>query len=230
MRRGIVVLAVATLCALSTPLAHAITIPPSQEAKSSAHSNAIVRKVIVDSDSGDVTIKPGVGTTVSHTDHWVYQRGSVKTSISNGVLTVTSRCPQLVLNNCWTEITAAVARDATIDATTSNGTVGVTGMRPPSVSARTDNGDVVLSDVQTRLVKARASNGDVQVKLTSAPDDAQLRTNNGNVSAVVPTGRYALDLRIGNGNIAVTGVKDAPNSRHKLSARTANGDITVTGR
>ena len=215
------------------PVAHSqsITVPPSQEATSSSHFGAAVRKIVVDSDGGDVTIRPG-NATVKHTDHWVYARPTVKSALSNGVLTVTSRCPNNApLNNCWTEITASVARKAVVEVKSSLGYIHVGGMRTSGVSAATSLGDVVITDVEARTVKADTSNGDVKVNLPAAPDDTRLRTSNGDVTALVPKGKYALTLRDGYGDISVTGgVKNSPRAAHKLSARTSNGDITIRGR
>jgi hypothetical protein len=229
MRRGFVALLV-LLSFLLVPAAGAITIPPTQESTSTSHMAGSVRKIVVDSNSGDVTVKPGSGTTIKHTDHWFYDKPTVKVSLSDGVLTVSSRCSNAPLNNCWTEVTASVARTAVVQAASDNGFIHVSGMRTTSVSGLTNNGDVLVSNVQSHLVKATTSNGDVKVNLSSAPDDTLLRTDNGNVTALVPRGRYVLDLRVSSGDVQVSGVRNSRNSPHKLSARTTNGDITISGR
>jgi hypothetical protein len=233
MRRGVLALLLVFVSLGFVPSARAqsITIPPSQESSSASHVNAQVRKIVVDSDSGDVTIKPGSGATVKHTDHWVYAKPSVTTKLSGGVLTVTSHCPNNApLNNCWTEITASVTRTALVQAESALGFIHVAGIRTSSVSAVTSNGNVVVSGVEAKTVSAKTSNGDVKVSLSAAPDDTRLRTSNGNVTAVVPKGRYALELRAGYGDITVTGVKNSRRAAHKLAARTSNGDITISGR
>jgi hypothetical protein len=231
MRRGVVALVV-TLSFGLVPAARAqsVTVPPTQERTSTSHVSGYVRKIVVDSNSGDVTVRPGTGTTVTHTDHWFYDKPAVKITLSNGILTVTSRCPNAPLNNCWTEIAASVARTAAVQVTSSLGYVHVGAMHAASVIAQTSNGDILLSGVQSKTVKATTANGAVKAALTSAPDSAALRTANGDVSAFVPRGAYALDVRDSYGDVTVTGVRNSRTSPHKLSARTSNGDIKIEGR
>jgi hypothetical protein len=232
MRRGVVALLVlASFGFLPVARSQSVTIPPSQESTSSSHVNGTVRKVVVDSNGGDVTIKPGNGATVKHTDHWVYDKPTVTTKLEDGVLTVTSRCSNAPLNNCWTEVTASVPRMAGVQVNSSLGFVHINGMRTDDVSAATSLGEVAITDVQAKTVKAGTSNSDVRVNLSTAPDDTTLRTTNGNITALVPRGTYALALKSSNGNIrVVNGVRNSHTAAHKLSARTSNADITISGR
>jgi hypothetical protein len=230
MKGFVAALLAAAFVALVGPAAHAITIPPTQEETTTSRMSGVVRKLLIDSDSGDVTVRPGRRTTVTRTEHWVYQRPSVRLTFHNGTLTVINRCPDAPLNNCWTDITADIAPTAVVQTYTASGVMRVSGIRSPKVHALSSNGRVLLSDVAADDVKASTSNGDVKVNLTSAPALTSLRTSNGEIDAIVPRGTYSLDVRVGNGDVRVRGVSNRRNSAHKLSAATNNGDISITGR
>ena len=232
MRRGFVALAVLALLVALAPVAGAIEIPPTQESRSTTQMTGTVRELVLDSDGGDISVKPSQTTTVSQEAHWVYFKPRVTMRMSNGVLTITSRCPNNApLNNCRVDIVAAIAGTSKVTVSTVNGDVRVVRMAGPSVSGTTENGDVYLFDLTTQIVSGRSSNGDVKTRLRTAPNETQLRTSNGSIVAAVPRGAYAIVTRAGYGSdVRISGVTNSSTSPHKLTARTSTGDITITGR
>jgi putative adhesin len=230
MRRGFVALFVAALLGVSAPTAHAITVPPTQEARTTSQINGVVRKLLVDVRGGSVVVSNGRRTTVTRTEHWVYQRPSVRMTFSHGTLSITSRCSNAPLNYCSTDVTATIASTATVLAYSEDGFVRVSGIHSPSVHGMTDNGNVSLADVSADDVKATTNNGDVRVNLTSAPAKTHLRTSNGDINAIVPRGSYALDIRVGSGRVRTQGITNRRSSVHKLSAYANNGNISISGR
>src|SRR2546422_8511201 len=107
MRRGVVALLVAVVFGAFAPLAHA-EIPPTQESTTVSRMNGTVRTLVIDSNGGDIAVKPAQSTTISRTEHWLYDRPRVRMRFSQGVLTVTSRCSNAPLNNCRVDIVAAI--------------------------------------------------------------------------------------------------------------------------
>jgi len=223
--------AVAVLLAVSAPARAAPILPSGHDEKTTSLVNGQVRKLVVDDDAGGVTVKPGSGTSVERNEHWVYARPRVSMSLSHGVLSITTRCPNLPLNDCSVDVTTALDPHATIEVKARKGNVGVGAMGGPSIAVSTGNGNVQLSGVASRTVSATTSRGNVQAEFGAPAGDASLTTSNGNIAVLVPRGAYALNLRSRSGErVYLNGVTNDPHSPHRLTAATSNGSITVTGR
>ena len=229
--RGKIALLATLLVGLLAPAAEAITIPPTQEETTTSNVRGQVRKIIVDSDGGEVRVQAGSPSSVRRTERWVYERPSVRVTFTrSGLLAVRSRCPDRPLNNCSVDILANITRTATVLVVTETGGVRINDIESPSVVGRTSNGRVQMNRVSADEVKATTSNGDVAVRVSGTLSATELRTNNGNIAAIVPRGAYAMNVHVDNGYVYMSGVRNRGNAARRLFARTNNGDITISGR
>lgn len=218
--------------------------------------NAPVQSVVVDSDAGNVAVVNGAASKVVAVQHWRLAPPTTTVSDSNGVLTVTNRCPSLIPapvnigfpdNDCSVDLTITVPSAVTVRVTVAAGDIGTSGLSgpeqlqtsagdvtvrdliAPALSARSAAGDVSVTGAITRL-RADTSSGAVTATLSSVPDQVQLTTSTGDVTGVVPAGSYAVTAATSTGRVDITGITNDPRSTHTIKAATSSGNVTLTGR
>jgi DUF4097 and DUF4098 domain-containing protein YvlB len=207
-------------------------------------------RVVVSSDVGSVQVQSGRTWSVRTVQHWNLLAPKVTQGVSGGVLTVTSRCPQLQLslNECSVDllltVPVAVSLKATLgagDLTTSRlsgnqelragaGDVTLSDIQGAAITASTGAGDVIAQRISAGSFAGRSSAGEVRAELVSVGSLASVTSGAGDVRLVVPKGGYDVKTRTGSGDVTVRGVTKAPGSAHHLVATSSAGDVEIDGR
>lgn len=212
-------------------------------------SAALVDRLLVDNDTGSVTI---VGTDTDEI--------SVEAEVSDGLrhtgfrrevvgstLELHGSCP--VIGSMWCRVTyrIEVPRDLTIEVDTDDGRVGVSNVDGDlriesdngaielsgvsgAVTVDSDNGSITGSDLTSPVTDAESSNGRIELSYSVPPDTVTASGDNGGIEIVVPEIAIGYDVTADTSNggedILVTNNPDSP---HKITSETDNGSITVRG-
>lgn len=236
-KRLLVLAAVAATSAGLSLAAQAAPLPDNTKTITAPVSSQ-VRAVVADVDSGNVAVKAGSTPGVVAVQHWLLVAPTTTVSESNGVLTVTSRCPSLTpppvqipvpQNNCYVDVTITVPPAVAVRATTGAGSISTTGMSGDE-QLRTGAGNVVARGLSAAKVTASTGAGSISVVLTEAADALRMSTGAGNITAQVPAGAYAVTTSTGSGRVRLDGVTRSASSPHLISASTGSGSITLLGR
>lgn len=214
-----------------------------------------VRAVVLDTGSGDVTIRTGTRSSVTtRVNAWAWSRPDPSYRRDGDVLVLTG-CG----DGCAVDYELVVPRETTVEGETGSGDVTVMGVAAVdvevgsgdvevrsvrgAVAVDTGSGEIRLADVSgpSRLhassgsirgsllrgpVAASTGSGDVALDLARA-QDVRAETSSGDVELTVPAGRYRVDH---SGDEHDIGVTDDPDARHSLELTTSSGDITVATR
>lgn len=188
--------------------------------------------VVVHGDVGDVVVQTGSRATVALSRQWNFVAPTTSQSLSNGVLTVTTSCPQVPVpqNNCAVDVTVTLTAPASVQATSNVGDVTTKGMTGDEV-LQAGVGAVHVSGLRAAALTVRGNVSDIAAELLDAPATVRLTTANGDVGVTVPRGAYALTTSTGRytGAVHVDGVTNDARSPHTLVATSHIGDVTVTG-
>ncbi|MCW0215371.1 MAG: DUF4097 domain-containing protein [Pseudonocardia sp.] len=196
--------------------------------RTSATHDGPVSRVEVESDSGDVDLRPGAdGTaTVTRTARWTGPEPDVAESLDGGVLRITVTCPSPA-EVCSVDL--AVTAPAATAARTQVGAgdiavAGLTGTHDLS----TASGSVEGTGLGVGAVSARTAAGDVGLTFADAPPQVEAESTAGDVTVRVPAGAaYRVDARTTVGEVEV-GIPDDPAATARITARSTAGDVTVS--
>ncbi len=174
--------------------------------------------------------------------------GDVTVQQVGETLAIVQECPPLVGWVCRASFDVTVPADATVDGSTSNGSITVTALDGPisvatsngpitiegiasTVVARTSNGRIEATSVSSDQFEASTSNGRVVLEFDEPPSSVRATTSNGAIEIALPPDSppYAVDATTSNGDI-VTEVRTDPAATGSIYARTSNGDVTVSYR
>jgi DUF4097 and DUF4098 domain-containing protein YvlB len=172
-----------------------------------------VSSVKVDGDVSNVSVVPGKATSVVAHLEWNNNRPTVKVSLSKGVLTVTARCADRVLNgpvvyiggtgDCIDNLRLTIPAAADVRVVTSGsvqvskltgtldlrgGLVSVSNVRSPHVQVTSALGSVTLQSVTSPTIQVTNSQGGIYAKAISTRTLA-LSTSYGAVTVIDSTAR-----------------------------------------
>ena len=189
--------------------------------------------VVVHGDVGDVVVQTGPRNAVVFAKQWNFVEPTTSTSVSNGVLTVTTACPQVPVpqNNCAVDVTVTVTAPASVQAAANVGDITTKAMTGDE-ALQANVGQVHVTGLRANALTVRGNVSDITAELLNAPSATRLSTDNGDVSVSVPRGAYALTAGTGRytGNVHVDGIANDPKAPRTLAATSHVGDVTVTGR
>ena len=182
----------------------------------------------LDLADADVEIDGGAtAVEVRRIDHFAYGAPSrERRSVTDGTLSISSRCPQQVLGSCRATYRIAVPDNVPLDIQTANGSVNVSGVRA-SVSINTGSGPVTASGFCGFLLRASSDSGDVRALSECSADRLELRSRAGDVRAVVPSGRYQIDAQSETGTSRIRGLINTPDAPFQIQALSTSGDVSV---
>ncbi|ELY23538.1 hypothetical protein C499_17344 [Halogeometricum borinquense DSM 11551] len=205
--------------------------------------------------TGNVTIRPGSGDTVSVTvvkrgfgiDESVLDRISVDRSVSDGVLTIAVVYPSDV-SRVSTDLTVSlpdsldlqlaetanggvdverVSGDATLRA--GNGGVHAAGT-PGFLTLEAGNGGIEARDVGG-IDKVSAGNGGINIEIPAIRGDTEVSASNGGIDASISAGIDAMfEARVTNGGVDVSGLEltDATISPSRVIGTLGDGGPSLT--
>jgi hypothetical protein len=185
----------------------------------------------VELDLGDapVQITGGAGDDVEvrRTEEFAFgRRPSVTRSVRDGVLRITSRCPDTVLTSCGAAFRIAVPDNVLVTVRTSSGRVAISALNG-SARVTTGSGGVAIAGFCGFTLVVRSASGDVSAGADCSPDRVELRSGSGDVRAVVPSGRYRVDALSDTGTERVRGLTVADDASFTVQAVSGSGDVTV---
>ena len=166
-----------------------------------------VRELVVDVDSGSVTLTPATSDEVSIR---TVLRGSAfdepvaDHDLEKGVLTVTARCTG---PSCVVEELIGVPAGIPVSLHTRSGSVDVADLDVPSFTGEVGSGSIVAS-------------------FASAPSRIDVAIGSGNVDLRVPDVGYRLDVSTHTGRLDV-GLPQDHSAQRSLSVRATTGNISV---
>jgi hypothetical protein len=190
----------------------------------------VSRIVVADSESdvqitGDPTATGVSGQAVLQ---WKGKRGKrpvLRQSLVSGVLTLTKDCSS---GGCGPiDLTLTVPADVTIRATTSNGTIDLSGVTGATDLATT-NGSIEADGLGSGNASFTATNGDIDASFRAAPPRIAAKTTNGSVT-ITTDGRTAYydSVHTTSGNTRLSNVRDR-RSANEIDVTTTNGDVTIS--
>lgn len=192
-----------------------------------------VRALVVEVDSGNVTLVPTAGDDgrvhVESTMEWAWSRPSTDHVIEDGVLTITADCAAVGLGNCSVDHRIGIPDGIDVDVTVSSGDVTVTGLDLTDVDISTDSGDIGATDVSVPEFRGSTSSGDVTATFVDAPDQVTAASSSGNVDVTVPDEAYDVEADTSSGHVRVD-VNDDPDAPRHISADTSSGNVTIARR
>jgi DUF4097 and DUF4098 domain-containing protein YvlB len=177
--------------------------------------------VIVGSSSSSVEVR--------RTDHFAFgHEAHEQRSMRGGVLSISSRCPRIVVGSCSASYEVAVPETVAVRVITTAGHVRLDGFRGPA-TLQTRSGSVDVEAYCGFQLAASTGSGDLHVATACSPQRLDLRSGSGNVTALVPPGRYRLTAVSGSGQEHVTGVIRDPRALFSIDARSGSGSANVEG-
>jgi hypothetical protein len=181
-------------------------------------------------DLGDADVEIDGGATaveVRRVDRFAFGAPSnERRSVTDGTLTISSRCPDQVLGSCHASYRLAVPDNVPLEIQTQSGSVSLTGVRS-TVSVNTGSGPISAGGFCGFQLRAISDSGGVRALAECSADRLELRSRAGDVRAVVPSGRYQIDAQSDSGAVRVRGLTNAPDAPFQIQAMSTSGDVSV---
>jgi hypothetical protein len=149
-------------------------------------------------------------------------------SVEEGVLRITSRCPDTVVGTCSAAYRIAVRDNVDLDIRSSSGRVRVIGLNG-SAQIRTASGPIAVDGFCGFTLVATSASGDVRGAAACSPDSMELRSASGDVHAIVPPGRYRVDANSDRGSTDVRNLTPSEDASFAVQAISGSGDVLVEG-
>ncbi|NLT56320.1 MAG: DUF4097 domain-containing protein [Actinomycetales bacterium] len=223
-------------------------------ARQSEHQHQVYRqritRLVMDVDTGDVTIRRGGDGIVDVRRHlvWSWTKPEIEESWDGDTLRTRVRCPVITLGpGCGVDFAIQVPDGTAVELRTDTGDIRVSNLTSAGVTAVTDTGDVVVtnaggtvklrtdtgdiraSELTATEVTAVTDTGDVGLRFVRPPDRVVATVDTGDVSITVPqSDPYRVTSRTDTGKVTVSVAND-PNAIRTIDARTDTGDVRVRG-
>lgn len=157
-----------------------------------------------------------------------WREAEVRTEVEDGVLVVTTDCPNvLVVMVCSTDtdITVPTGSLAELDIEIDAGEIRTTGTSA-EVVATVDAGDVILEEHDGTRAVLRVDAGQVEVDARAVPQELDVAVDVGGIDITVPEADYDVDTSVDIGTVT-TSVREADDASHRIHARVDVGDVDV---
>jgi hypothetical protein len=214
------------------------------------HSDAFevsepIHTIVVDSTSGDVSVRAGDAVTVERYAEWRGDTPDVSAEVQGGVLYLDDGCDGWGI--CSVEHVITAPADVQLDILVGSGDVEISGMKA-GAAVETGSGDVRLQslggealvivgsgdvegeDLSLRALECETGSGEVWLDYAVPPELTRIETGSGDVVLDLPEGIYDLDLQTGSGDIDIDDIDDSASSENKIYVSTGSGDIEIYGR
>jgi hypothetical protein len=189
--------------------------------------------VTLDLGEADVDVVNGGENTIvriERRDRFAFGHSArIRRSIEDGMLRLSSRCPQTVLHACTVRYRVTMPNNVPVDVRTGSGTVRLSGYQG-SARVSTNDGDIDISGFCGFSLQARTESGDVRAGTSCPPPQMSLRSTSGDVRAVVPSDRYQVDAASASGHLTVRGIQQVSDAPFAVEVLSSSGDVTVEGR
>jgi hypothetical protein len=149
-------------------------------------------------------------------------------AVRDGVLHISSRCPDTVVGTCRAAYRVAVRDNVQVNVRSSSGRVQIAGLNG-SARIETGSGAISVDGFCGFQLTATSASGDVRAAADCSPDRMELRSASGDVHAIVPTGRYRVDANSDRGGTDVRNVVVSEDATFAVQAISGSGDVLVEG-
>lgn len=190
---------------------------------------APITEVTVGTGAGSIAVDAGPddSLTARITKGYAFFAPEVTSSATAGRVVLDTDCPALgVLTGCSVDFDVVSPPRASVRATSTAGSVMVTGIEGPVVAQSTAGGVAVLR-ARGDDIRASSTAGDVRVEAQEPPSRIEASATAGSVTIAVPRGDYRIDASAGTGSVNLEGVADTPSSARVIIASASAGDVTV---
>lgn len=192
---------------------------------------AEVRRVEIDNDSGDVTIRAGDVRETVVRQHLRYRWDDPGDAYTvDGSTLLLGGCGW----GCTVDYDVVVPRGTAVSGAVDSGNVALEGVADVRVEA--DSGDITLRLDQVEQVFAHADSGDIDLTVEEGayPSAAgggpiEAATDSGDITVAVPAGAYRLAVETDSGDRDI-GVPQDPAATRVLRLSTDSGDVSVQRR
>lgn len=210
--------------------------------------SGVVRRVVIDVDTGAVTVSGSVrsGATVTRSIRKLLRSPETSALLENGVLMIRSHCglPAFGCNvDHEIEVPATASLEITTDRgdievrnfasssrlTSSSGSIIVERMAGESLEIHTISGSLKANALAMDTLVARTDAGSIDASFKSIPTAVDAASSAGALDLAVPSGAYKLSLSSSSGKVTVTGIDDDQSAPRSITARSEAGRVRVTG-
>lgn len=208
----------------------------------------IVRRVVIDIDTGSISISGSVrsGAIVNRSIRQMLRKPETSAILESGVLMIKSRCGMPAIG-CSVDHEIEVPATASLDVTTSTGDVTVRNfaasarltstsgsilverLAGESLEIKTVAGSIKADALALESLTGRSESGSIDISLKSIPATLDVASSSGALDMAVPSAKYKLTLSSSAAKVTVTGIEDDQNSPRSITARSQSGRIRVTG-
>ena len=221
-------LALVATCALAVGISEAFK----HQRKTTTTIARHLERVVVDSDSGRVSLHgvEGDRVVVQRDAQWLWRAPRVRLVVAGATLRVQATCPRTgPANRCRADLDLGIPFDA--DVLVRNESGDVTADRLAGhIDLRTKSGDVRGQDMNPVSVRADTQAGVIDLDFTTEPVSVVATSRAGDVHVTVPRGaEYRVDTSARAGNDRVQGVVRNDRSNRTIRASTDAGDVDVLG-
>jgi hypothetical protein len=188
--------------------------------------------VELDLDGAGVEIVGGAtgAIQVVRTEEFAFGRPPTDThAAEDGVLRISSRCPETVIGTCRAAYRLTVRDNVRIDVRSSSGRVRIAGLNG-SARIETGSGAIAVDGFCGFQLTATSGSGDVRGAADCSPDRMELRSASGDVHAIVPSARYRVDANSDGGGTQVRNLTPSDDASFSVQAISGTGDVLVEGR
>ncbi len=193
---------------------------------------APVTEVTIETGAGSIAVDAGPddALTARITRGYAFFAPEIITTTSGGRVVLDTDCPVLgVLTGCSVGFDVTAPPDAAVRATSTAGSVMITGMSGVT-SVRSTAGGVAVLRSRSSDIRASSTAGDVVVEAETAPQRIEASTTAGGVTVTVPRGAYRIDASSGTGSVDLQGISDIPSATRLIIASASAGDVTIRAR
>jgi DUF4097 and DUF4098 domain-containing protein YvlB len=146
--------------------------------------------------------------------------------VEDGVLRISSRCPETVVGTCSASYRIAVRDNVDVEVRSSSGRVRISGLNA-SARITTGSGPIAVDGFCGFQLTATSGSGIVSGVADCSPDSMQLRSSSGDVHAIVPAGRYRVDANSDGGSADVRNIVVTEDASFAVQAISGSGDVLV---
>lgn len=164
---------------------------------------------------------------VSRTDDAAFGRWPTeRRSLQDGVLSVHSSCPPIVVGHCSSSYRVSVPDNVNVLVIADGGDVHVSGVRADA-SIVTGSGNVSVDAFCGFMLNAGSGSGSIHVATACAAKAISLHSASGSIAALVPPGRYRIQASSGSGASHVSGLDNSAGAPFTIDLHSGSGDVSL---
>lgn len=193
-----------------------------KEESRTTRSLGVVTTVRLESDEGEITVRPGTGRTATIEtieQHGLFGSPDIELRNEGGRLIVDSDCPPIT-TSCTVEHVVTVPRGVPVELRTGSGDIEVAGVIGDA-NLHTGSGEITVDGLRDGDLTARTGSGDIEA-LGIVAGAVDLRSGSGEIDGDLRA--TSIESRTGSGDIDLSVTGAAPRSTF---AKTGSGEVSL---